>query len=1045
MKKLSLVWASAIAVMMVVVGVTPMVVTAAIPVPHNNWGIPYDETPVMMSEGELITSWIDGVEYGRGTTFLSGPDVYYDIDTAGNWVTAPGDPNSPWVKEGGDLLEPIMYAWGDMTNIKLDPDSDMVLNYGVFEEWAEWWTTAVNYTDIYLASMANQPPMFPKISQIVPEPIDGDPDYVFIYTEDPFFDMAGFYLEKNDNTTHGPTFALSGPSDSQGYFYANLTTMDLWGCGDELKLVWTNPGPAFGGMDIVVDRVEWNATVGGCHYTEPDNTIMTDATAPGPDTAIRRTGTDPVYADDTNDNAVDFVTDTPWPRPVIGPPVVTWITPAGGEVWTGNMDHTISFYLSDSDYPNDLVNLTVEYSLNGGAPWFMATLVGDSNPLDGRGTPSVPMDLVWSAPVADSVQVLLRIFAENPANMNAYYNSSMFALDSTPPTVIGTDPADTAVDVPVGQDIVITFDEDMGTAVATIDPDPGIISSVISPPNILTVTHNAFMEDTDYCVFVNGTDISDPGNALVMEVFCFRTYSVTVPYIGFTAPVGGEVWSGGSDHDVTWNMGENGTMDAFVWLNYSCGGSEFPIDEGLMSHPTKWTQPYPWTVPSVDFTDCYLIGVVQDLDDHLKVTDTSGVFEIDSTDPDVDGTDPMDQQQDVPLDADVVITFSEGMDTSSAEGAFTMVIQGDTTAIVGAFSWDILNEIMTFNPTADLQQDTTYEVTIDTTACDDSDPGNCLATDYVFTFTTVVVGTPPTVAFLTPVTGDIFGPGQSVSITWNMTDAETAKASLTVDMELQYSNNTPISTVPAADGTESYAWTASCPVSGAVTTVVLWINVTDEHGMYATDFSDTFSIDCQPPTGAISGPVEEDEGKDVTFTITGASEAIATYSWNFGDSGTSTDASPTYKYDDPGDYTVTCTITDAYGNSGPATQHSITIKEVEEVDFLAQYWWIILIIIIVVILVIILLLAKRKKPEEEEEAPMEEEEYEEEEPEEEMEYEEEEVVEEEPEFEEEAAPAAAAAAEPAEEAPAGETKECPSCGTVVPADATECFLCGATL
>jgi PKD repeat protein len=235
-------------------------------------------------------------------------------------------------------------------------------------------------------------------------------------------------------------------------------------------------------------------------------------------------------------------------------------------------------------------------------------------------------------------------------------------------------------------------------------------------------------------------------------------------------------------------------------------------------------------------------------------------------------------------------------------------------------------------------------------------------------------------------------------------------------------------------------------VSGAVTTVILWINVTDEHGMYATDFSDTFSIDCQPPTGTISGPPDEDEDKDVTFSITGASETIATYSWNFGGDGTSTEASPTHRFSDPGDYTITCTITDAYGNSGPATSHTITINEVEEVDFLAQYWWIILIIIIVVILVIILLVARRKKPEEEEESPLEEEEeYEEEEPEDEMEYEEEEVVEEEPEFEEEAAPAAAPVAEPAEEAPAGETKECPSCGTVVPGDATECFLCGATL
>ncbi len=1053
MKKLSIVWAFALAAMMAIVGVSPMVVTAAIPIPHNMWGTPYDETAVAMNVGELITSWIDGVEYGRNDTFMFGATIYYDVDTAGNWYWTPMDPNSPWVKEGGNLTEPIMYAWGDMTNIKLDPGGDGRLDYGVFEETEPWDTAVVINRDINLAALADQPPMFPKISQIVPEPADPYPDYVLIYTEDPFFDMSDFYLEKNDLALHGPTFALSGISNSTAYFYANLTTMDLDGCGDELKLVWTNPGPAFGGMDIVVDRVEWNATVGGCHYFEPDNTIMTDADAPPAGDAMVRTGTGIIFADDTNDNAVDFVTRSPWERPVVGAPVVTWVSPVGGEVWTGNWDHTISFLLVDANYLNEFIVITaVEYSLTGVAPWFPAT-INETVPFNAWGDAMTSMDLTWTAPFANETTVKLRVCALNPAGKsNCYDTPAAFELDSTAPTAT-SDPTDGAGDVPIDKVIVITFSEDMGATDATIVPDPGNVVLTNPTTDTLQIDHDDFAQDTDYCVFVNGTDDSMPGNAMEMYVFCFHTYLVTMPWIDFTAPVGGEAWTGGFDHDITWGMGDNGTMDAYLWLNYSCGGVVYAIDEGLISG-AGWAQPYSWNVPSLDFDDCFIIGTVQDYDDHLVASDTSGVFEIDSTDPEVDGTDPMHLQIDVVLDTNVVITFSEGMNTASAEGAFEMTIKGDTTPIAGTFlAWDAENKIMTFNATADLQQDTTYEVTIDQTACDDSDPGNCLAADEVFEFTTEVIGVPPDASITYPGTGDIFGGGASVTITWTMSDDFTAVADLSVEMEFQHINGTLISTVgPIADGATSFGWTTSCPVANAVTSVMLWIEVTDEHGMSFDNTSGTFSIDCQAPTGTISGPAEADEDKDVDFSITGASETISTYAWNFGDGGTSTLAAPSHEYSEPGDYTVTCTITDQYGNSGPATQHSITIKKVEAKDFLSEYWWLILIIIIVVIVVIILVAARRRKPEEE--APPEEEEYEEELPEEEeeVEYEEEELIEEEPEMEEAApaapapaAPVAAPAAAPAEEAPAGETKECPSCGTVVPADATECFLCGATL
>ncbi|MEE9224173.1 MAG: hypothetical protein V3U51_05430, partial [Thermoplasmata archaeon] len=148
-------WASVIVAVMLLTSAIPMIgiVKAAIPVPHNLWGHPLDETGVQMSVGELITSWVDGVEYGRNDTFMAAFEVWFDVNTEGNWVTAPGDPNSPWVKEGGDLDEPVMYVWGDMTEMKTDPDTDAVLNSGVFIESELWNTTMVTRSGINLSAL----------------------------------------------------------------------------------------------------------------------------------------------------------------------------------------------------------------------------------------------------------------------------------------------------------------------------------------------------------------------------------------------------------------------------------------------------------------------------------------------------------------------------------------------------------------------------------------------------------------------------------------------------------------------------------------------------------------------------------------------------------------------------------------------------------------------------------------------------------------------------------------------------------------------------
>jgi hypothetical protein len=182
-----------------------------------------------------------------------------------------------------------------------------------------------------------------------------------------------------------------------------------------------------------------------------------------------------------------------------------------------------------------------------------------------------------------------------------------------------------------------------------------------------------------------------------------------------------------------------------------------------------------------------------------------------------------------------------------------------------------------------------------------------------------------------------------------------------------------------------------------------------------------------PPTANAGADQSVVEGDTVTLTGTGTDTdgTIALYEWDFTSDGTwdytdATSGTTTHVY--TATATATLRVTDDDGDTGTDTV-VITVTAAPPPDdkgFLEEYWWLLLIIIIIVILVIILL-ARRKKPEEEEEeAPIEEEE--------------EAPSDEEPE-------AAPAAAEEAEEG--GDMKECANCGTVLAADDTECFMCGA--
>jgi PKD repeat protein len=95
---------------------------------------------------------------------------------------------------------------------------------------------------------------------------------------------------------------------------------------------------------------------------------------------------------------------------------------------------------------------------------------------------------------------------------------------------------------------------------------------------------------------------------------------------------------------------------------------------------------------------------------------------------------------------------------------------------------------------------------------------------------------------------------------------------------------------------------------------------------------DTFSVGAagggnQAPTAQAGGPYSGTAGTAISFSSAGSSDpdgSIASYSWAFGDGGTSTVANPTHSYAAAGSYTARLTVTDNQGAQGTG-QATVTV------------------------------------------------------------------------------------------------------------------------
>jgi hypothetical protein len=336
----------------------------------------------------------------------------------------------------------------------------------------------------------------------------------------------------------------------------------------------------------------------------------------------------------------------------------------------------------------------------------------------------------------------------------------------TPPTVISTVPANLATAVPINQALSATFSVAMTPA--TIDTTtftlagPGGVSvagavTYVAAGSVATFTPSANLaSSTTYTATITtgATDLA--GTALVSNyVWTFTTAAAPVivpPTVISTIPLN-------SATDVPFNQAVSATFSTAMnpstinSTTFMLAGPGAVAVPGLVAYasvgntltftPTSNLAPSTTYVATITTGAEDLAGIA--LANNYVWTFTTGAAPV-ITPPELVSTVPTNAATDVPLNQAVSATFSKAMNPLTiTTGTFLLTGPGNTP-IAGTVSYDAINFIATFTPTAPLTAGSSYTATVTSGATDlAGNPLGDTGAPNPWTFTTGAAVVPPPV------------------------------------------------------------------------------------------------------------------------------------------------------------------------------------------------------------------------------------------------------------------------------------------------------------
>ncbi|MDI6917828.1 MAG: Ig-like domain-containing protein [Thermoplasmatales archaeon] len=241
---------------------------------------------------------------------------------------------------------------------------------------------------------------------------------------------------------------------------------------------------------------------------------------------------------------------------------------------------------------------------------------------------------------------------------------------------------------------------------------------------VVITLHVVEKDGKEYCEEIEPTTMDDTPPYRITNR---GAVSHAPPVVTIISPNGDEDWSGNSNHTIIYNA-SGGAAPYTVKLYYTTdNGASFTFVD-YHNQTMKGTYSYPWTTPLITNET---VKIMVNVTDNASETgfDTSENFTIDSTPPEITGTSPANNSS-APLGSAIMIMFDEPVDNASVESAFSI------TPHVNGWRWEWISEnnVMGIHDEA-FEHNKHYICTVNTSAKDDSDPGNSMVSNYSWSFT----------------------------------------------------------------------------------------------------------------------------------------------------------------------------------------------------------------------------------------------------------------------------------------------------------------------
>ena len=353
-----------------------------------------------------------------------------------------------------------------------------------------------------------------------------------------------------------------------------------------------------------------------------------------------------------------------------------------------------------------------------------------------------------------------------------------FTTITPPPAVISTNPANLAVNVPIGQVLSATFSEAMNCATLT---SPATTFTVIGPGGtpvagtvacagaVATFTPTASLAYSTVYTATISTGAQDVASQPLVATYVWSFTTITPPpQVIATIPVNGATGVPISQVlAATFSEAMNCATIASPATTFTLTGPGGTPVAGTVSCAGAVATFTP--TASLAYSTLYTATIstgAQDIAGQPLAATYAWTFTTITPLPQVIATIPVNGATGVPISQLLTATFNEAMNCATiASPATTFILTGPgSTPVAGTVA--CAGAVATFTPAASLAVNTVYTATITTGAQDLA--GQALATNYVWTFRTVPAPTPPVVISTVPANGATGVPtNQAVTATFS--------------------------------------------------------------------------------------------------------------------------------------------------------------------------------------------------------------------------------------------------------------------------------------